>query len=86
MNKKINEVKATSAIEALRWIVENEHHEGYARPEVNPKGLVLVGNNQQLFIPKGMTADLLEPSDFSVTKRMFEPSAAGRALLNQASN
>lgn len=80
------EVKALSAIDALRWIVTNEHHEAYARPEINPKGLVLVGRRQRLFIPRGMTMDLMQPSNFDETQRLFEPSEAGLIVLQQSSN
>lgn len=70
--------------EALRWIVDHEHHLG---SKISLKrvgeGLLLAGANKQLFIRAGLVADLMQPSDFQATRRMFEPNEAGLRLIKQ---
>lgn len=78
----MSEVVAKTAVQALRWIVENEHHEGFVRgPHDAAMALVLVGAAHRLVIPSGMTQGLMQPADFDATRRMFEPTLAGRELL-----
>lgn len=78
----MSEVIATSASQALRWIVENAHHEGFLRgPRGAPTALVLEGDAGRLVIPTGMTDGLLQAADFDATGRMFEPTVAGHQLL-----
>ena len=73
---------AGSALEALKWIVENEHHEGMIVQHPK-KGLVLKGSKKSLLIPQGMTAGLFDPSNYDVTKRLYEPSKAGQQILDK---
>ena len=70
--------------EALRWIVDHEHHLG-SKTSLKRigDGLLLCGEHRQLFIRSGLVADLMQPSDFQTTRRMYEPNEAGLRLLRQ---
>lgn len=72
-----------SAAEALKWIVNNEHYEGYVTSRNDQEGLILRNDSADCFILKGLLpVDAMKPSDYDVTKRMFEPTEAGLALLS----
>lgn len=72
-----------TAAEALKWIVDNEHFEGYHAKRRNAEGLVLRNDEKDCFIPRGLLPEsAMKPSDYDVTKRIFEPSEAGLALLS----
>ncbi|WP_322996451.1 hypothetical protein [Castellaniella sp.] len=74
----MTETHARTGPEAISWIIQNPHHEGYIRNLKNgSSALVLVGDGQSLVIPKGMTVDLIRPSNFEKTGRMFEPTKEG---------
>lgn len=66
--------------DAIAWIVANEHHEGYwthmdgGRPTPSSE-LILVGHGRELHIPVSVhVPGAMAPSDYDVTKRMFEPA------------
>lgn len=71
-----------TAAEALNWIVENEHFEGYHAKRNETDGLVLRNDEKDCFIPRGLLPeDAMKPSDYASTKRMFEPTEDGLALI-----
>lgn len=68
--------------EALRWIRDNEHFEGYLAVRNGRDGLVLKNNSHDCFIPKGLVPnEAMQQSDYNKTKRMFEPTEIGLKLI-----
>jgi hypothetical protein len=71
--------KKPTAAEVVQWLLDNEHHYGAAVGG----GLYLRGAKASITIPPEVgVLDVYRPSHFDVTKRMFEPTEAGLALLS----
>lgn len=71
-----------TAAQALKWIRDNEHFEGYAATRNEQQGLVLRNESNDCFIPQGLLPEgAMQPSDYGATKRMFEPTEIGLALI-----
>lgn len=85
---KLKSYYPKTAKQALKWIVENEHFEGYHAKRKVPKGaetdgLVLRNDEKDMFIPRGLIPmDAMKPSNWDETKRMFEPTEVGHSILN----
>lgn len=68
--------------EVVLWIVANDFHEGWISHRGGERGLALRGDECEMFIPNSVpTVGLFKPSDFDLTRKMYEPSLAGVALL-----
>lgn len=85
---KLSEMKSTCLRDTLEWIVANEHHRGYWTGVAGKRTFVLEGESAKLTIPEAVhVPGMMEGADYEKTKRMYEPSSAGRtALLSQRPN
>lgn len=83
---KLTETVATCTADVMRWIVANEHHYGYwTGPMDRRSTFCLEGETARLKIPaKVHQPGMMTGSDFAKTKRMYEPTTAGRAALEQS--
>lgn len=83
---KLSETRADCSAKVIRWIIENEHHRGYWTGSIeHPKEFVLDGHFARLRIPAEIhQPGLMIGSDYSTTKRMYEPTDLGRAALAQS--
>jgi len=74
-----------TAAEALVWVRDHEHFEGYHSTRKAVQGLVLANDDEDCFIPFGLLSEeAMKPSDYSVTKRMFEPTEAGVKIIENS--
>ena len=79
---KLKSFYPKTAAEALKWIRDNEHFEGYHATRKETEGLVLRNDEKDCFIPRGMLPEgAMQPSDYDATKRMFEPTEIGLSLI-----
>lgn len=68
--------------EAVAWIAANDFHEGWIAHRGGHRGFALRGQDCQIFIPNSVpTMGLFSVSDFDATRKLYEPSPAGRAML-----
>jgi len=79
------ETVAICPADVIRWIIANEHYHGYwTGPLERPTAFCLEGDTARIRIPaKIHQPGLMTGSDFAKTKRMYEPTPAGRAALEQ---
>lgn len=82
---RLTETTAKTTADVMRWIIANEHYEGYwTGPVDNRVALVLKGPTALLTIPADVhVPGMMKPTNYHEKKRMFEPSEAGRAALQE---
>mgnify|MGYP000947638521 CR=1 FL=1 len=80
--RKMKNFYPTDAADALKWIQDNEHFHGYHATRKGKEGLVLANHENDCFIPRGLLQeDAIRPSNYEITKRMFELTSSGLQIL-----
>ncbi|TDH35741.1 hypothetical protein E2A64_10425 [Pseudohoeflea suaedae] len=78
----MTQTKAKTMKQALEWIVDHEHHEGWwGFGHGTERCLTLAGNEHSLVIPESVhEPGLFEPC-WPLGGRMYRPSAAGLEVM-----
>lgn len=88
MAKLINQhlTVASSTADVMKWILANEHHRGWwTGPMEARTSFYLEGETARLRIPAAIhRPGMMRGADYEKTKRMYEPTDAGRAALQSS--